>query len=514
MLSNSLLMGIDVGGTAVKVALFDRRGHMLALSTRAIAASTPRPGWAEMQPLDWMQGIAHGAREVLSEAGVGPECVAGIGLSAMIGTLVPLDETWHPLRRAIAYYDTRSAAEAEWMLSVAPEIPQVTGNRVTPGNTSMASAIWLRGNEPEAYARARTLAQTGTFVFGWLTGERRVDWTQASFSGVFDYQSMGWSASIAAKLGIDLSLLADVHAPDATAALSGEAASQLGLLAGTPVAVGGIDGAMASLGVGAIHPGDAYDVSGTSEMIAVCLPEPVHAPELLGRWHVVPGIWALIGAISTPGAALRWFRDELYPKGSGLAQDDLYEAMASEAANSPPGANGVIFLPHMMGERAPIWDPHARGVLYGLLLGTTRGDVIRAIMEGAAFAMRHLIELIEAYGGVGVRRATTVGGGSRSRLWRQIKADVWDVTLQTTSVAEASALGAAMTAGVAAGVYSGYDDAVRQAVPGPQETVMPDAERHDAYEKPYQVYRRLYPALAETMRMAAEPSDGLHRDTR
>ena len=511
MHTGSCLIGIDVGGTAVKVALFDTVGRMIHLYARDIPVQAARPGWAEIDPQEWLAAIAQGVRDVVERADLPPSQIAGIGLSSMIGTLTLLDGTWRPLRPAITYYDTRSAAEAEWMLSRAPEIPEVTGNRVSPGNTSLASALWVRRHEPDAYARCETLAQTGTLLFGWLTGERRVDWTQASFVGLFDYRAMGWSALLAQKLEVDLGKLADVAAPHLSAGLSPTAAQTLGLLEGTPVALGGIDGAMASLGVGAIHVGDAFDVSGTSEMIAVCLSEPVHAPELLGRWHIVPGVWVLIGAISTPGAALRWFRDALYAPGGAGDRGPLYAAMTAEAETSPPGARGVVFLPHMMGERAPIWDPHARGVLFGLSLSTTRGDIARAIMEGAAYAMRHLIELIEAYGDVSVRRVITVGGASRNRLWRQIKADVWDAELLTPWVQEASALGAAMTAGVAVGLYADYEDAVRRAVPAPGERVAPDASRHELYAHPYGVYRRLYPALSETMRAAALGL-GEHRD--
>jgi xylulokinase len=254
--------------------------------------------------------------------------------------------------------------------------------------------------------------------------------------------------------------------------------------------------------VGAIHAGDAFDVSGTSEMIAVCLPHPVAPPELLARWHVVPDVWALIGAISTPGAAWQWLGRMLYLTADGRPGPTPHDALTQEAAASPPGAHGVVFLPHMMGERAPIWDPHARGVFFGLSLSTTRGDMIRAVMEGAAYAMRHLLELIEDSSGVRVQRVVTVGGASRNALWRQIKADVWNVELVTSPVSEATALGAAITAAVGVGLYGDYAEAVSQMVPPAAESIRPDPAQHARYEHPYRVYRRLYPALAESMRFA------------
>ena len=501
------LLGIDVGGTAVKVGLFDVSGRLLGLEETIIPVVSPHSGWAEVDAHRWLEAISCGVPSVLGQADASPDQVAAIGLSNMIGTITPTDTQGQPLRSAITYFDTRSAAEAAWMLDKAPEIPEVTGNRVVSGNTSLASILWIRQHEPQIYRHTRTFAQTGSFLFRWLTGESQVDWTNASFTGLFDFRTMAWSLEIAAKLDFDLDLLSPIGAPHSTARLTATAASAIGLRAGTPVALGGIDGAMSSVGVGAINVGDAFDVSGTSEMIAVCLPEPIVCPELLARWHVVPGIWVLIGAISTPGAALQWFRDQFHAIGERDDSQALYEAMTAEAEASPPGASGVVFLPHMMGERAPIWDPYARGVFFGLSLSTKRGDMIRAVMEGAAYAMRHLLELIERHSGVPVRRVVTVGGAARNRLWRQIKADVWNVELMTTTVREATVLGAAMTAGVGVGIYKDYHDAVRRAVPGPAEVITPDMSRHQAYEHPYRVYRRLYPALAETMYFAGRGAE-------
>jgi xylulokinase len=505
------LLGIDVGGTAVKVGLFDLDGRLLGLYTEEIPVESPQPGWAEIDPLRWLDAVRQGVPHVLHEADVRGNDVAALGLSNMIGTVAPVDRHGHPLRKAIAYFDTRSGRQAAWILDRVPDIQQTSANRVTPGNTSLTSIFWLRDHEPQIYAVADRFLPTGSFLFRWLTGETRVDWTTASFVGPFDYRAIDWSPDIAARLRFDLARLPPVAAPQSHAGLLRDVAAELGLPAGLPVALGGIDGAMSSVGVGAIRPGDAFDVSGTSEMIAVCLPRPLFSPQLLARWHVVPEVWVLIGAVSTSGAAFRWFRDQLYPgvenEGVGYngVGDDAarYDAMTREAEQSPPGANGVTFLPHMMGERAPIWDPNARGVFFGLTLSTTRGDMIRAIMEGAAYAMRQLIEIMQVHSGVPVRRVVTVGGAARNRLWRRIKADVWNVSLATPAVSEATVLGAALTAGVAAEVYADYAAAVSRAVPKATEVMSPDAQRHRQYERSYQLYRQLYPALADAMRFAA-----------
>jgi xylulokinase len=503
MTSGAHLLGVDVGGSAVKVGLFDLNGHMAGLHEGSVPFGSPRAGWAEIDAQRWLQATRKGVRSVLAQAAVSPDQVQAMGLSNMIGTMIPLDSHGSPLRLAIPYFDTRSVGEAAWMLERAPDIVTVTGNRVLPGNTTLTSALWVRNNEPRVDRATTVWAQANTYLYHWLTGLWCADWTNASFMGLFDYRTMDWDRDLAHRLGIELDRLAPVRSPSSTAPLLDEVATELGLPKGLPVALGGLDGAMASLGVGAIHPGDAFDVSGTSEFIALCLDEATVNPGLLARWHVVPNVWVLIGAISTPGAALRWFRDELWPCGGRDAQS-VYDEMTAEAAASPPGANGVVFLPHMMGERAPIWDPHARGVFYGLSLGARRGDLIRATMEGAAYAMRHLIELIEQSSGRSIRQVIMGGGAARNKLWRQIKADVWGVAVEVPQVEQASVLGAAMTAGVGAGVFRDYSEAVQRAAPKSAETTRPDDSNRSAYERSYQLYRRLYPALAPTFSFAAQ----------
>ncbi|HHX43331.1 MAG TPA: hypothetical protein GX714_05000 [Chloroflexi bacterium] len=508
MANAPLLLGIDIGGTAVKVALFSAAGRLYGVHNTPIRPHAPHPGWFDIDPADWQRAVREGVAAVLAAAGAHAEDVAAIGLSNMIGTITPLDADGRPLRHAIPYYDTRSTAEAQWMLDRAPEIPTITANRVLPGNTTLTSILWLRAHEPAVYAQAASFAPTNAFIFRWLTGEAAIDWTNANFFGVYDVATRDWSPHLAQALDVDLDRLGPIVAPDTIAPLTARAAANIGLAPGTPVAIGGLDGAMSSVGAGAIRVGDAYVVCGTSEMVAVCLERPVVAHELLGRWHVVPELWTLIGAMTTSGAALQWLGEQVYaPLGSESAEGaapDLYEVMTTEAAAASPGANGVTFLPHLAGERAPWWDPHAKGVFFGLSLSTTRGDLARAVMEGTAYAMRQLIELAEEYGRVPIRRLTILGGGAaRNPLWRRIRADVWDREIAISPVLEATALGAALTAGVGAGVFGDYAEAVEHGVPRDGEVLAPDPTHHGAYEQGYRVYRQLYPALAETMRTAA-----------
>jgi xylulokinase len=262
------------------------------------------------------------------------------------------------------------------------------------------------------------------------------------------------------------------------------------------VAIGAIDGAAVSLAVGVTEPDQVYESCGTSDMVSFTSYKPQIIPEFTNRPHVIPGRWACNGVMSTPGAALQWFRDQLYLPGGGATQEDAYNAMSREAECSPPGANGLIFVPYMMGERSPIWDPYARGVFFGLSLSTTRADMIRAILEGAAYGLRQMFEIAEARIGHSAGQVIAVGGGAQNPLWTQIKADVWGKTILTPRLQEGACLGAAMVGGVATGLYADWQEAVeRAAVKGVRET-RPKEELYEVYSRSYEVYKGLYPDLA------------------
>jgi xylulokinase len=232
-------------------------------------------------------------------------------------------------------------------------------------------------------------------------------------------------------------------------------------------------------------------------MVSFTSEAPVILPEFTNRPHVVPGRWACNGVMSTPGAALQWFRDRLYLPGEGAVREGAYEAMSREAASAPPGANGLIFLPYMMGERSPIWDPHARGVFFGLSLSSTRADMIRAVLEGAAYGLRQMFDLAESALGRCYDRVISVGGGAQNRVWAQIKADVWGKTILTPRLQEGACLGAAMVGGVAAGLYPDWQAAVDMAAVQDVRETRPREELYAVYDRYYRIYAGLYPDLAD-----------------
>jgi xylulokinase len=416
----------------------------------------------------------------------------------MIASVVPVDSSGRALRKAILYFDQRSVPQASSVRQKVPDqrIAAITGNRVLPGNTSAASIRWIVENQPDLYARTEIFALTNTFVFYWLTGEAAIDWTNAPYTGFFDFAGGRWSPETFQWWELDPDTLPPVAPSTHVGRVTAAAARTTGLREGTPVAVGAIDGAAVSLAVGALEPDQAFESCGTSDMVSFTSTEPLVIPEFTNRPHVVPDRWASNGVMSTPGAALQWFRDQLYLPARPGAQGSGFEAMTREAEGSPPGANGLIFLPYMMGERSPIWDPHARGVFFGLSLSTTRADMIRAILEGAAYGLRQMFDLAEQRLGRTFDRVISVGGGAQNRLWTQIKADVWGRTILTPRLQEGACLGAAMVGGVAAGIYPDWQTAVdRASVKEAQETP-PRGELYDVYSRYYEVYAGLYPDLA------------------
>jgi xylulokinase len=493
------LLGIDIGATAVKVGLFTSQGEIAGLCRIPCAVASPHPGWAEVDAEDWLQAVVDGLAGATAQAGLSPRDVASVGLSNMIASVVPLDEEARPLRKAILFFDQRSVPQAASIRQRVSEerITQLTGNRVVPGNTAATSMLWIAQNEPDVYARTALFALTNTLIYRWLTGDAAIDWTNAPYTGFYDYQRGCWAPEAFEWWGVDPDTLPPVAPSTRVGRVTPAAAEITGLREGTPVAIGAIDGAATSLAVGALEPDQVFESCGTSDMVSFSADRPLIIPEFTNRPHVVPGRWACNGVMSTPGAALQWFRDQLYLKGGGSAGGDVYEVMSREAERSPPGANGLIFLPYMMGERSPIWDPHARGVFFGLSLSTTRADMIRAILEGAAYGLRQMFEIAERALGRRFDSVIAVGGGASNRLWAQIKADTWGKTILTPRIQEGACLGAAMIGGVATGIYSDWRAAVdRAAVQDVRET-RPREELYDVYSRTYRVYAGLYPDLAD-----------------
>ena len=456
------LVGLDVGTTGVKAVAITSAGELVATAEEGYPLSTPRPGWSEQDPEDWVQA----AERALAALGVEP---AGIGFSGQMHGLVCLDEADRVLRPAILWNDQRTGAEcAELEERVGLErLLALTGNRALPGFTA-PKLLWLRRHEPEVYGRIRRIVLPKDYVRLRLTGEWAIDAADASGTLLFDVAGRRWSDEVLAALELPGEWLPPVYESTAIA--------------------GAGDQQAAALGVGAIEPGTLSVVLGTSGVVLATLPAYAHDP--LGRvhafCHAVPDRWEAMGVMLSAAGSLRWFRDAFAP-------DAAFERLTTEAARWEPGAEGLVFLPYLQGERTPHADPDARGAFAGLSLRHDRGALVRAVLEGVAYGLRDSLELLRELGVAPVRGRAS-GGGARSRLWLEIVASALDLPLELTAVEEGSAFGAALLAGVATGAYADAREAVAACV-GVRETVEPRLEWARAYREGYARFRALYPAL-------------------
>ncbi|HXM58114.1 MAG TPA: xylulokinase [Candidatus Dormibacteraeota bacterium] len=487
-----MLLGLDVGTTGARAVAVDESGRVRAAASAEYPLSTPRPGWAEQDPADWWDGARSALRRVAAECTDASDGIAGLGLTGQMHGSVFLDGADAVIRPALLWNDQRTAAQCERITASvgASLLIELAGNPALTGFQA-PKILWLRDAEPDAYARVASVLLPKDYVRLLLTGERATDVSDASGTLLLDVRRRTWSEPILDALEIPRSWLPAVHeGPDVTGRLSAEVAAELGLPAGLPVAAGGGDNAAAAVGTGIVTAGRVSSSVGTSGVVFAHGDE--FAPDPSGRvhafCHAVPGKYHLMGVTLSAGGSLRWWRDLL---GGGRGYDEL----VSEAAAVAPGAEGLLFLPYLTGERTPHLDPHARGAFFGLTARHGRGHLTRALMEGVAFSLRDSLEIMRGLG-VAPSQVRATGGGARNALWRQLQADVYGVPVVRTAAEEGPAYGAALLAGVAAGAFRDVDDASRRVELQP-EVIEPDAARAAVYERQYALYRELYPATAE-----------------
>jgi xylulokinase len=366
--------------------------------------------------------------------------------------------------------------------------------------------LWFRDHAPALYARCHQVLQANGYIVHRLCGAFCMDKAVGPLTMLFDSAAQDWSPELLAAMRLDAAKLPPaVPCTQIVGHVSAQAAAASGFAAGTPVLAGMVDGTAAAIEAGLVRVGQAVEMTGQSTVLMIASERPYQGESLFGLGHAVAGLHLVVGAQVATGGALRWFRDQLGAEEREEAARlgvDPFELLSRTAACSPPGANHLIFLPYMYGERSPIWDTHARGVLFGLSLATTKADIVRAVMEGAAFGLRHNIE-VAAAGGHAPQTLACVGGGVRSAVWNQIKADILQQAISLPSAAAGAAMGDAVVAAAGAGLYSSVEEAVAHMVaPGPQ--YQPRPEYAALYDELYAVYRGLYPALrGEFGRLAA-----------
>ncbi|MGE5623636.1 MAG: xylulokinase, partial [Methanocella sp.] len=514
------LLGIDVGTSGTKTAVFAFDGALVAAATAEYPLSQPQPGWAEQDPEDWWQAVATGVRTALSlareRAGVEPGDVAGLGLSGQMHGAVLLDHQFQVIRPAIIWCDQRSTEQCHRIDDRLgrDKVIALTGNPALP-NFTATKVLWVRDHEPENYARIGHVLLPKDYIRWRLTGELATEVSDASGTLFLDVAGRRWSAEMLAGLDIPREWLPSVHeSPVITGLVSRAAAEATGLPQGLPVVGGGGDQAAGAVGNGIVEEGIVSSTIGTSGVVFAFTPEIKADPEgrLHSFCHAVPGKWHVMGVTQAAGGSLQWFRNHLGQaevEVARLARRDPYELLAEEAATVPPGADGLVFLPYLMGERTPHLDSQAKGVFFGLTSRHTKAHLVRAVMEGVAFSLRDCLSLIEDLG-IRVDAVRLSGGGARSPLWRQIQADVFGKEVSLVSSVEGPAFGVALLAGVGTGVYPSVEAACRATIRRVDEA-QPDPAARPRYQQAYALYRRLYPALRDLFGEAERDSLGTSR---
>jgi xylulokinase len=495
------VIGCDVGSQGTNAALYSAGGALVASAYEGYDVSFPQPGWAEQDPRAWTRAMHATIARVLGSAPEGPSAVKALSFGSQLDGMVVCDARGRPLRPAMIWMDRRAEAQAAALAERLPreEFYHHVGANLDSSH-AVFKALWVRDQEPEVFASAAKLMPPGSYVLREAAGVLAVDYSNASSLALLDPRTRTWSTPILDAVGIDPGMLPEL-APGTRAVgpVTPSFAESTGLSPDTAVVVGCGDEMAATLGAGVFVPGEVCDVVGTAEPVCAVSADPREDPAMLVECHphADPDGWLLENPGFVSGGNLRWWRDQLCPLERGAearGEGDAYDLMTGPAAEVPPGAEGLVFLPCMQGAMAPEWNGAARGVFYGLTLAHTKAHLTRALLEGSAFALRDILEAMRD-AGLEARRLTIVGGGAKGALWRQIKADVTGLPVRVPTSVETTATGAATLAAVGAGLYPSVASAVDAFVAYQPDEHVPDARRHAAYAEAYGRYREVYFAL-------------------
>lgn len=489
----NLLLGIDIGTSACKIAVFNKKGEVLAQSNQEYNIYYPDAGWVEQNPEEWWRGVCLGIKDCLAKGEIQSSQIIGIGIAGQGWSAIPVDKDGNCLSNTPIWMDTRSkeiAARVEDEIG-ADKIFEVSGNAFLPAYTT-SKLIWFKETMPEIYNKTYKFLQSNSYIGMKLTGVMSSDKCQNYGLHFYNTKTCTYDEELANAMGLSLDKVPDIYqCHDIIGRVTKEAAELTSLAEGTPVVAGGLDAACGTLGAGVYLPKQTQIQGGQAGGISICEDQPIAHPQLIFGPHVVPDLWLLQAGTVGGGGVLRWFKQQF---GEGRSFDEL-TAFAEEIS---PGSDGVTFLPYMAGERCPIWNPDAKAVFYGLGFDKTKGHMVRAAMEGVVFSVQHNLKVAEE-AGVNIHELDfrAMGGAANSRLWVQIYADVTGCKISVPASDTATTLGAALLAGVGVGLYDNFAEAVGETVKITR-VQEPDMENHKVYQRSMERYLGLYEAVKPT----------------
>jgi xylulokinase len=492
------LLGIDIGTSGTKTLICDEDGTVLATAMAEHPIFSPKPGWSEQHPRDWWSAACKATRAVLKKAKIKPTEIGAIGLSGQMHGSVFLGDGPNALRPALLWNDQRTVvqcAEIESRAGGRAALIELVANPALTGFTA-PKILWVREHEPRVYEKTKHILLPKDFVRYRMTGEYATEVSDASGTLLLDVANRVWSDRLLELLQIDSALLPKVfESQEVSGTLTPGAAEELGLRAGTPVVGGGGDQAAGGVGNGIVMPGIVSAQLGTSGVVFAHSDQPTRDPggRVHTMCHAVPGKWCIFGCMLSAGGSFQWLRNQLGTSEMAAAKKrgvDPYELLVDEAAKAPAGSEGLFFLPYLTGERCPHPDPAARGGWIGITSRTTRGMLIRSLLEGVTFGMRDALEIMRQMN-VPVSQVRATGGGARSAFWRQLQADIYKSPIVLTNAAEGPAYGVALLAGVGTGVWSSVEQACKAAIRQTSK-VTPSKKIAARYDRSFATYDKLY----------------------
>jgi xylulokinase len=489
------ILTVDVGTSSTKTSLWTESGKLVAHASLAYPLHRPEPLWAEIDGDIWWRAVCETIQTVLAKSGVDPASVAGIGVDAVGWTLVPVDESGNPLHPAMIWLDRRAEEETAWLKSL-PEAEGLVNLNANPLDAAYITPklVWLRNNRPDIFNSAYKFLEATGFILSRFTGKFVCDHTQAYGYHFFDIRNEKWDQDSAQVIGIPIEKMPELHGTtEVVGTVNGKAAQQTGLKPGIPVIAGCLDAAVGALGSGVVKPGQTNEQGGQAGGVGISLDHVVVEPRLIFSHHVIPGQY-LLQAGTVGGGSLGWFRNQFGQPETSVAEllgQNPFELFSSQVAKSKPGANGLIFLPYMAGERTPLWSSIPRGVFFGLTYNTSRADILRAIMEGCAFAVYDNLQIAEEHGVV-VDEYLGSGGATQSAAWCQIKADIYGKPFIVAKRADGGEgghdLGLFALTSYGVGLCKDIGACVSDMLPA-RQVFEPSAENHILYQEMFDIYR-------------------------
>ncbi len=491
------ILAHDLGTTGNKATLYNQQGEMTASNFSAYKTRHLGDNRVEQNPEDWWQAVKESTSELINTSGISSEEIAVISFSGQMMGCVPVDEKARPIRNAIIWADQRSTAEEEEMIARigADKGYKITGHRLS-ASYSAAKIKWLMNQERDIYDKTHKFLQAKDYIIARLTGVFATDYSDASGTNLLDLEKLQWSPEISAALELDQEKLPELKESTAVAGeLLKSAAEDLNLPPGIPVVMGAGDGVTASVGAGSTAPGTAYNYLGSSSWIALTAKEPIFDPEKRTfNWaHAVSGLYAPCGTMQSAGASYAWLRDNIAWLEQQTAAEldfEAYDLMNIRVSQSRPGADKLLFLPYLMGERSPHWNPEARGAFLGLSMNNDRADLMRAVMEGVTFNLRIILDSFAKE--LNFDEIRVIGGGAESSIWREIMANIYrKKVLKLKILREAPSLGAAIIGGVAVDIFPDFSVA---------EKLNPVVDRIEATPEVADTYQEIYPVFKDSYR--------------